>query len=344
MPMPLAQPSSPTPLRPTPSPVRWQQLLADAVSSPAELCELLKLDPALIAPAIAASAQFPLRVPRSFVARMRQGDPYDPLLLQVLPMAPELQSVAGYVADPVGDMAARTGPGMLHKYQARALVVATGACAVHCRYCFRRHFPYDEESALGGGWQTTIEQLRRDPSITEIILSGGDPLSLSDRRLTQLTEALRDLPQVRRLRIHTRYPIVLPERIDAGLRRWLSGVSLQKVVVIHANHARELDVEVERACRDLADAGVTLLNQSVLLRGVNDSVDALAELSERLFAMHVLPYYLHMLDRVQGAAHFDVEEAGARSLYAGLLARLPGYLVPKLVREIAGEASKTPLV
>jgi EF-P beta-lysylation protein EpmB len=324
--------------------MRWQQLLADAVSSPAELCQLLDLDPALVAAAMAASAQFALRVPRSFVARMRRGDPNDPLLLQVLPVAPELQPVAGYVIDPVGDLAARAAPGLLHKYQGRALVVATGACAIHCRYCFRRHFPYALESALGGSWQTTIEQLRSDPSINELILSGGDPLSLSDRRLTQLTDALQDLPHVRRLRIHTRYPIVLPERVDGGLLRWLSGISLQKVMVIHANHASELDASVERACRDLADANVTLLNQSVLLRGVNDAVHILAQLSERLFAMHVLPYYLHVLDRVAGAAHFDLDDRSVRSLYAGLLASLPGYLVPKLVREVPGQPSKTPLV
>jgi EF-P beta-lysylation protein EpmB len=322
---------------------RWQQLLADAITDPAELCEILGLDPALIPHALAAAQQFSLRVPRSFVARMRRGDYYDPLLLQVLPVAAELAAVEGFVTDPVGDLASREAPGLLHKYEGRALVVATGACAVHCRYCFRRHFPYADESALVDGWQRTIEHLRGDESIREVILSGGDPLSLSDRRLTQLTDALRVIPHVQRLRIHTRYPIVLPERVDAGLLKWLADVSLQKVVVIHANHARELDAQVQRACQDLANAGATLLNQSVLLAGVNDSVAALAELSERLFAMHVLPYYLHLLDRVQGAAHFDIDEQRARELHAGLMAVLPGYLVPKLVREVAGASSKTPL-
>ena len=325
-----------------PKRARWQQLLADAVSDPAELFRILDLDPARLPQSIAATGSFPLRVPRSFVARMRPGDHRDPLLLQVLPVAAELDPVEGFVADPVGDLASSAGDGLLHKYHGRALVVATGACAVHCRYCFRRHFPYSEESALGGGWQATIDRLRADPSIQEVILSGGDPLSLSDRRLQQLTDALQSLPHVRRLRIHTRYPIVLPERVDSGLLQWLDSVQLQKVMVIHANHARELDESVREACSALAVHGVTLLNQSVLLAGVNDSVDILTDLSEQLFTMRVLPYYLHLLDRVQGAAHFEVDAARARGLHAGLLARLPGYLVPKLVRETAGEASKSP--
>lgn len=324
-------------------PPRWQQLLADAITDPAELCRVLALDPALLPQAFVAARQFPLRAPRSFVARMRPGDYRDPLLLQVLPVAAELAVVAGFVTDPVGDLASREAPGLLHKYAGRALVIATGTCAVHCRYCFRRHYPYAGESAFVDGWQTTLEHLRQDESIREVIVSGGDPLSLSDRRLRQLTDALQRLPHVRRLRIHTRYPVVLPERVDTGLLEWLSEVSLQKVVVIHANHARELDAHVHRACRDLHVAGATLLNQSVLLAGVNDTVEALAELSERLFAMQVLPYYLHVLDRVQGAAHFDVEERQAHTLYAGLRAILPGYLVPRLVREVAGAAAKTPL-
>lgn len=322
---------------------RWQQVLADAVNSPAELCEILGLDPALIAPAVQAAQGFPLRVPRGFVARMRRGDPRDPLLLQILPVGTELSAVEGFGLDPVGDMASRASTGLLHKYSGRALLIATGACAVHCRYCFRRHFPYSEESALADGWQAAVEHLRTDPSISEIILSGGDPLSLSDRRLTELTDALATVPHIRRLRIHTRYPVVLPERVDDGLLQWLSGLPLQKVVVIHANHANELNDEVHRACRDLENSGATLLNQSVLLAGVNDSIAALAALSEALFAMRVLPYYLHVLDRVQGAAHFEIDATRALELHAGLMRRLAGYLVPKLVREIPGAASKTPV-
>ena len=337
----LAPQHATVPLDPAPG---WQKLLADAVSDPRELCTLLDLDPALVLPAMAAAKDFALRVPRSFVARMRKGDPNDPLLLQVLPVSAETQVVEGFVTDPVGDMDRRAAPGLLHKYRGRALLVATGACAVHCRYCFRRHFPYAEESALQQGWQPALERLRADSTVSEVILSGGDPWSLSDRRLKQLTDALQTIPHVRRLRIHTRYPIVLPERVDAGLLDWLRGLSLQKVVVIHANHAREIDESVRRACRALVDAGATLLNQAVLLRGVNDSVTALAELSEALFETHVLPYYLHVLDKVQGAAHFDVPEGEALRLHQGLTAQLPGYLVPKLVREIAGQPSKSAVV
>lgn len=323
--------------------IRWQQALADAINDPAELCRLLDLDPALVPGASQAAQGFALRVPRGFVGRMKRGDPRDPLLLQVLPLAAELQQVGGFSLDPVGDMASRAGAGILHKYHGRALLVATGACAVHCRYCFRRHFPYAEESALADGWRDAVEHLRADPSISEIILSGGDPLSLSDRRLKQLTDALQSVPHIRRLRIHTRYPVVLPERVDDGLLQWLSGLPLQKVVVIHANHANELDQSVAAACRDLTGAGATLLNQAVLLAGVNDSVPALAELSEALFAIGVLPYYLHLLDRVQGAAHFEIDESTALRLHEALMQRLPGYLVPKLVREVPGAASKTPV-
>jgi EF-P beta-lysylation protein EpmB len=323
--------------------LHWQQLLADAITDPAELCATLGLDPALVAPAFAAAGDFALRVPRGYVARMRRGDPHDPLLLQILPSAAELTTALDFKADPVGDMDSRAAPGLLHKYAGRALLVTTGACAIHCRYCFRRHYPYADESALRHGWQPALDRLRADPSIHEVILSGGDPWSLSDRRLRQLTDALQDLPQIRRVRVHTRYPVVLPERVDTGLLDWLASVSLQKVVVIHANHANEIDEQVGRACTDVARTGATLLNQSVLLAGINDSVAALANLSEALFAARVLPYYLHVLDKVQGASHFDVDEARASELHRELAARLPGYLVPRLVREVAGAPAKTPV-
>jgi EF-P beta-lysylation protein EpmB len=321
----------------------WRESLASAVTDPAELCAILELDASLVAPAIEAARGFALRVPRGFVNRMRRGDPNDPLLLQVLPLGAELAQAAQFTTDPVGDLASRAAAGVLHKYHGRALLIATGACAVHCRYCFRRHFPYSEESALHQGWRGALDHIRADASVTEVILSGGDPLSLSDRRLAQLTHALQSIPHVRRLRIHTRYPIVLPERIDASFLAWFDSVTLQKVVVIHANHAQEIDAVVAHACRRLARAGATVLNQSVLLAGVNDSIETLAELSEALFAMNVLPYYLHVLDKVQGAAHFDIDEARALALHAGLSARVPGYLVPRLVREIPGESAKTPV-
>jgi EF-P beta-lysylation protein EpmB len=319
----------------------WQYLLADAIRDPVELARILELDPGLIEGALAATPSFALRVPRSFVAKMRRGDPRDPLLMQVLPVAAELTRADGYTSDPVGDLASRASQGVLHKYAGRALLVTTGACAIHCRYCFRRHFPYQDESALTDGWRSAVDYVRNDPTIEEIILSGGDPFSLSDRRLRQLSDALEELPHVRRLRIHTRYPLVLPERIDAGLLSWLSEMRLQKVVVIHANHAAELDGTSRNACRELTHAGATLLNQSVLLAGINDDARVLADLSESLFAAGVLPYYLHVLDRVDGAAHFEVPTDIALQLHAELTAMLPGYLVPRLVREVPGAAAKT---
>jgi EF-P beta-lysylation protein EpmB len=307
------------------------------------LCRMLGLDPELALGARHAAHAFSLRVPRSFVARMRRGDRYDPLLLQVLPVARETEVATGFGHDPIGDLAARSAPGLLHKYRGRVLLVATGACAVHCRYCFRRHFPYQGESPLAEGWQRTLDYVRADSSISEVILSGGDPLSLNERRLSQLSAALQQIPHVRRLRIHTRYPVVLPERIDAALLAWLRELPLQKVMVIHANHAQELDPQVAAACGELRATGTVLLNQTVLLAGINATVPALQQLSERLFAIGVLPYYLHVLDKVAGAAHFDVPLATALRLHHELAAVLPGYLLPRLVREDAGAASKTAL-
>lgn len=322
---------------------RWQQVLAEAITDPGELLKVLGLDQSSLASSLAAASKFPLRVPRGFVARMRYGDPADPLLLQVLPTAAELLPQPGYVDDPVGDLASRQVPGLLQKYPGRALLIATGACAVHCRYCFRRHFPYSDETASNQAWQPALDHLAVASDVQEVILSGGDPFSLSDRRLKQLTNELEKVPHIRRLRIHTRQPVVLPERVDSGLLDWLNGVRLQKVIVLHVNHAREIDATVAKACRDLKGTGAMLLNQSVLLAGVNDSADTLASLSEALIAAGVLPYYLHVLDRVCGASHFDVQESVACGLIEQLVARLPGYLVPKLVREVPGMPSKTPV-
>ncbi len=323
----------------------WRRALADAIRDPLELCAQLELDPAQLSLAEAASRAFPLLAPRKFVARMRRGDPRDPLLLQVLPQRAEDLETEGFSVDPVGDRASCHGAGVLRKYHGRALLIATGACAIHCRYCFRRSFPYAENLAAQQGWASALTAVREDTSLSEVILSGGDPLTLSDRRLEQLSTALQDVAHIQRLRIHTRMPVVLPERVDTGLLGWLRSMPrLQVIMVLHVNHAREIDHGVAQACHALRATGATLLNQSVLLAGVNDSTDALAELSEALFAAGVLPYYLHLLDKVAGASHFDVPETRALGLHRELLARLPGYLVPRLVREIAGAASKTPVV
>ncbi|MGA9342040.1 MAG: EF-P beta-lysylation protein EpmB [Rhodanobacteraceae bacterium] len=323
---------------------RWQKLWREAVCDPVELLRLVGLEEQLHSLLSPADTGFPLRVPRGFIARMRKGDANDPLLLQVLPRQAELDAAAGDSLDPVGDLVASAGMGVLQKYAGRALLIATGACAVHCRYCFRRHFPYAEQTAAYGQWDSALQCLQHDASIQEVILSGGDPLSLSTSKLASLTDAARSIPHLRRLRIHTRLPVVLPERVDDRLLDWIASLPWKCVVVLHANHANELDWSVENACAALHDSGATLLNQAVLLRGVNDSVKALADLSERLFECGVLPYYLHQLDRVRGAAHFEVTDDAAVALIEAIRTILPGYLVPRLVREIAGAASKTPLL
>jgi EF-P beta-lysylation protein EpmB len=322
---------------------RWQQAWRDAIRDPRELLGMLGLEHLAERLSDDAAAQFPLRVPRGFVARMRHGDPQDPLLRQVLPILDEDLIVPGFGLDAVGDGAARRGGGVIHKYNGRALLIATGSCAVHCRYCFRRHYPYAEDTAAAAGWREAVELIRADDSIREVILSGGDPLSLADHKLVELTDALRGIPHLRRLRIHTRLPIVLPERVDAGLLAWLRGLPWPVAVVVHANHANEFDAVVDAAMAALRGTGATVLNQAVLLRGVNDSVEALADLCERGHRAGVLPYYLHQLDRVAGAAHFEVDDDEALVLNAALAARLPGYLVPRLVREVAGAPGKTPL-
>lgn len=323
---------------------RWQEQMTSTVTSPAKLVSALGLPVALTVPATQAGASFPLRVPESFLHRMRPGDPQDPLLRQVLPVQEELAPPAqGYGPDPLGEAAAVRAPGLLHKYHGRALLVTTGACAIHCRYCFRREFPYAGQQGEGPRFRAALEEIARDQSLEEVILSGGDPLSLSNARLAALTASLGALAHVRRLRVHTRTPIVLPARVDEGLLAWLRGVTRPMTVVLHANHPQEIDAEAAAACTRLRGTGVTLLNQSVLLKGVNDDVAVLAALSQRLFEVGVLPYYLHVLDRVRGAQHFAVSERRARRIAGELAARLPGYLVPRLARELAGAPAKVVL-
>lgn len=321
----------------------WRKALSQAVRDPAELLELLALPRDLLPAARLAAAHFPLRVPLGYVARMEKGNPADPLLRQVLPLNEELFSTEGYSSDPVGDLNAMVVPGLLHKYAGRVLLLTTAACGIHCRYCFRRHFPYAESRTATADWQPALDYIAADPSIHEVILSGGDPLSLSDQRLARLVDALAAIPHLKRLRLHTRQVIVLPERVDPELLGWLATCRLQTVMVVHTNHANEINGPVAIALQRLAATNVSLLNQAVLLRGVNDEVSVLANLSECLFENRVLPYYLHQLDRVQGAQHFEVSDAHALKLEQQLRERLPGYLVPRLVREQAGESSKIPI-
>jgi EF-P beta-lysylation protein EpmB len=322
----------------------WKKQQALAVSDPEVLRQLLGLDPTTVAGAQQAIKLFSLRVPHTYLARVKKGDLNDPLLKQILPSYEETFEVHGFLSDPVGELDSMPVPGLLHKYHGRVLLLVTGACAIHCRYCFRRHFPYGEAKLSGEHWFEVLKYLRSNPTIREVILSGGDPLTLTDQHLADLVTGLESIPHIATLRIHTRQPVVLPARVNDALTEWLAAVKLHKIMVIHSNHANELDHSVAMALKRLALADVTLFNQSVLLRGVNDDINALKCLSETLFEMGVQPYYLHLLDKVKGAAHFEVPLTRARALIKELTRKLPGYLVPRLVCEKAGAPAKCTLI
>ena len=321
----------------------WQNEMAQAISSPKALLRALNLPIELLPAAEKAHALFPTRVPQSYLRRIKKGDINDPLLKQVLPIGAELEKHPGFRTDPVGDYQANPQTGLLHKYTGRVLLLLTGACAVHCRYCFRRHFDYQGNNPLGQQWQQTLDYIKNDDSIFEAILSGGDPLSISDVKLRQTVVDLSGIPHLRYLRIHTRLLTTIPKRLTEQLLTLLAESRLQVCIVVHINHPQEIDNEVSDCMKRLNDANIRLMNQSVLLRGINDDLDTLTILSHKLYESGILPYYLHLLDKVEGANHFDIEESNARMLYKHLQAALPGYLVPKLVREIAGEANKVPV-
>lgn len=321
----------------------WQTVLAAAFRKPVELFEYLDLPQSLLTGAIAANASFALRAPLGYCQRIEKGNPNDPLLRQILPLDAELIEDQDFMLDPVGDLNAMEVPGLLHKYHGRVLIITTAACAVHCRYCFRRHFPYQENRAEQN-WQAAIEYIHAHPDIHEVILSGGDPLSLTESKLEKLTDKLRNIPHIKTLRLHTRQPIVLPERINPDFFSWIDSLPWKVVMVLHCNHSNEIDSSVATVLQQLHQHQITLLNQSVLLAGVNDNAKALVELSEKLFENHVFPYYLHQLDKVQGAKHFAVDKEKALQLLHEIRQRLPGYLVPKLVEENAGAASKTMII
>jgi EF-P beta-lysylation protein EpmB len=320
----------------------WQQILAEGFSSAAELLLFLKL-PKSLANHL-AEKQFKTRVPRSFAARMQIGNRYDPLLMQVLAVDDELEQAAGFEKDPLDEMVSNPLPGLIHKYHGRVLLTVAGACAINCRYCFRRYFPYQDNNPGRAGWKPVLDYIAQDADIHEVILSGGDPLLANDSVLEPLLTSLAAIPHLHTLRIHSRIPVVLPERIDSSFLNLLATNRLKKVMVLHSNHSQELDANVARGCIALREAGCHLLNQSVLLAGINDDVTILSELSERLFACGVLPYYLHLLDKVQGAQHFDVGLNEALKIYRALQQRLPGYLVPRLAREEPGKKHKSLLV
>lgn len=322
----------------------WQTLLKEVITEPAELLDMLELNASLLPTAQRAAKLFPLRVPAGFVARMEKGNSADPLLQQVLPLAAEEIATAGFSHDPLREHVVNPLPGLLHKYQGRVLLTMTGACAINCRYCFRRHFPYSDNIPGGKAWQSILAYIKADTSISEVIFSGGDPLLASDHYLRKCADELADIAHVNTLRIHSRLPIVLPERITTDFLNWISSTRLQTILVTHSNHANECDDSVQRAIEKLRARKIIVLNQAVLLKGVNDSVEVLINLSQRLFACGILPYYLHLLDKVQGAAHFAVPEEKAKQLMAALRERLPGYLVPKCVVEQAGASSKLPVI
>jgi len=320
----------------------WQKELAQCITEPEELLRVVGLDPSQYKEDCTARRLFPMRVPRHFAAQIKRADPADPLLRQVMPLRQEYNQAAGYSADPLIEQQT-AGKGLLHKYQSRVLLIVRGGCAVNCRYCFRRHFPYQDNAASRQDMLDNLEYVAQRTEINEVILSGGDPLMAKDDYLAWLTSQIADIPHVTRLRIHTRLPIVIPQRVTRDMLQWLTSTRLNPVVVLHCNHAQEISPSVKDALHKMKSAGVTLLNQAVLLAGVNDHADAVVDLNEALFSAGTLPYYLHTLDKVQGAAHFAVPDDKAKAIMAEVIKRQPGYLVPKLVREIGGQPGKTPL-
>ena len=318
----------------------WQQALKSAVRDPDELIGRLRLPARYLAPARQAAREFPVFAPLDFIRRMEPGNPHDPLLRQVLPLGLESRLEKIDLEDPLEEASAIQAPGLLQKYAGRALLIASGTCAIHCRYCFRRHFPYQKTPRSLAAWQPALQMLAEDPSLEEILLSGGDPLTLVDSQLDALMSQIDRIEHVRRLRIHTRLPIVIPERVTKNLVANLKGKRMTTFVVVHANHSAEIDDGVGLALRRLIDEGITVLNQAVLLKGVNDSLDALVGLSRQLVNVGVLPYYLHQLDRVAGASHFEVPVTQGRQLVNAMRDRLPGYAVPRYVIEKPGGSSK----
>ena len=320
----------------------WQKILGQGYHSVNDLLSFLEL-PSYLGSEL-AEQQFPSRVPLGFAARMKKGNPHDPLLLQTLASVKELDSVEGYHPDPLDEESTNTLKGLIHKYHGRVLLTLTGACAINCRYCFRRHFPYQKNNPGRQGWRDVYDYIKNDESITEVILSGGDPLLASDTLLSELIRNLDRIPHLHTLRIHSRIPIVFPERIDDGLLGVLAETRLKKIVVLHCNHPQELDETVRQACSKLQKIGCHLLNQSVLLAAINDDARVLSTLSQTLFAYGVMPYYLHVLDKVTGASHFDLPFSKVQSIYRELQNLIPGYLLPRLAKEEPGKGSKTLLL
>ncbi|MBE0482405.1 MAG: EF-P beta-lysylation protein EpmB [Bacterioplanes sp.] len=321
----------------------WQNTLATAFRHSDDLLAYLELPQNNPMAHQQAAKSFPLLVPKPFADLMEKGNANDPLLRQVMTHPEETRHIEGFVTDPLDEQQSNVQPGIIHKYQGRVLLIAATGCAVNCRYCFRRHFAYQDNQIGRKHWQDALSYVRNDRTIHEVILSGGDPLLLNDHLLSDLLDHIESIPHIKRVRIHTRLPVVIPARLTSALVTRLGQSPLQCSMVLHVNHANELSQELQQGLQQLHQQGIILLNQSVLLRGINDQLIHLSELSELLFEFRVIPYYLHLLDPVQGAHHFHVEEQEAIALHRQLLANLPGYLVPKLVREVPGKANKSPI-
>ncbi|OUS33294.1 EF-P beta-lysylation protein EpmB [Oleispira antarctica] len=321
----------------------WNQVLAGATKDVTSLLNQLEIPLSELSQRQQACLDFPLLVPQPFIDKMEKGNANDPLLLQVLPQSSELDQVEGFINDPLAEKHSNLQKGLIHKYHGRVLVLLSTGCAVNCRYCFRRHFPYQENRIGKNDWQGILDYVAQDNSIEELILSGGDPLMLNDQQLERFIKQAEAIPHLQRLRIHTRLPVVIPQRITDKLIEILQSTRFDCAIVLHINHASEIDERLRGALSPLTSAGIILLNQAVLLRGVNDTVKDQVELSKALFKARILPYYLHLLDKVKGAHHFEVDEKTAQDLHQQLLLRLSGYLVPKLVREEPGKGSKTPV-
>ena len=312
-------------------------------TNPLELLETLNLTPEQMLFSTEAVQDFHFKVPAAYVHKIHPGTPDDPLLRQIFPVQQELELTPGYTKDPLDEANSLSQPGLLQKYHGRALLLVTPGCAINCRYCFRRHYPYEDKGHSWKQVEQNIELIKQDSSVSEVILSGGDPLSLSDSRFAELVKMLENIPHLKRLRIHTRFPVVEPERINEQFLNILAASQLRIIMVLHINHAQEIGLDNKKSILKLHKQQVTLLNQSVLLKGVNDNADTLAELSETLIDNHIVPYYLHMLDKIQGSAHFEVADDDAKIIYQQLRTKLSGYLLPRLVRETSGEKSKTPI-
>jgi EF-P beta-lysylation protein EpmB len=321
----------------------WNQVLAGATKDVKSLLTQLDIPISELSQRQQACIDFPLLVPQPFINKMKKGDPNDPLLLQVLPQSAELEEVEGFINDPLAEKHSNLQKGLIHKYHGRVLVLLSTGCAVNCRYCFRRHFPYQENRIGKNDWQAILDYVAQDSSIEELILSGGDPLMLSDQQLEKFIKQAEAIPHLERLRIHTRLPVVIPQRITDNFVHILHSCRFDCAIVLHINHGNELDDQLVNALSKIKQAGITLLNQAVLLREINDTLSDQVDLSKVLFKAGVLPYYLHLLDKVRGAHHFEVNEKDARDLHKQLVLKLSGYLVPKLVREEAGKGSKTPI-